>query len=594
MPGYDSRARRHCAGCVVTLFLLAGCSSQLTDQAEIVKIGIAVPRSGPAALEGEAAENGARLAIEDLNRSVSDRFRFELVVVDEGNDADKAADVALRLWQSEVKAVIGHLIPKASAIAAETYAKWNLPYISPQKSSAHTGQIFGTTFTVEAPKAPIDSAALVHLAARASGAQNIAVVGDRTASSRVLAQAFMSDAQSAGLASQFFVSESGQFDELMSRIKASSVDGVVFTGTSATSMRLFAEGFVKSGSTAKLLLPKRCDDGLTVELSSKTELVCADIQAFTVGNVTSLPAFNAKYVQRFGIADLAVAGASYDSVNVVAQAVRRAKSTDAKALIRQLRGGTFGGIGNPISFGMDGDFRGEPVIVYTARNGRKEPIASYAMTGRVRTDNGRDLNADEGFPWPPMLPSSMMVMERALVTGRTKPQLSLGQVDQRFSTALTKAGYGEKSYYEVPGGFALVTRLERIYPDGSPATDDRFPSSGAGVSGMGLWQYVRALFSAPLGRYRVIVFVVTDATFQPSMKTLNSAEAAKLLQRGFNRLPRDLGAKSFGAAHDCTILVYEFETSVAMPAGRFIGTTEAIAAPAHLDRSRVRAELQAQ
>ena len=74
------------------------------------------------------------------------------------------------------------------------------------------------------------------------------------------------------------------------------------------------------------------------------------------------------------------------------------------------------------------------------------------------------------FPWPPPRASTMMNIEDAAlrVAGDST---TLGQVDAELRAALNDAGYVDKSYFAVPDGFALVTRLEQIDDDGDvPAT----------------------------------------------------------------------------------------------------------------------------
>ena len=69
------------------------------------------------------------------------------------------------------------------------------------------------------------------------------------------------------------------------------------------------------------------------------------------------------------------------------------------------------------------------------------------------------------FPWPPPRPSTRRVLPGHLVVGAAA-QPTLGTVADRLQAALEQAGYVEYGYYRVPEGFAIATRLERIYPDG--------------------------------------------------------------------------------------------------------------------------------
>ena len=78
----------------------------------------------------------------------------------------------------------------------------------------------------------------------------------------------------------------------------------------------------------------------------------------------------------------------------------------------------------------------------------------------------------------------------------------LGDVDSILSNVLHGNGYVEQSYYAVPDGFALVTKLDQINTDGtSKALSDRWSIAPANVSlsYFSLRSYLPALFTAAPG-----------------------------------------------------------------------------------------------
>jgi len=143
-------------------------------------------------------------------------------------------------------------------------------------------------------------------------------------------------------------------------------------------------------------------------------------------------------------------------------------------------------------------------------------------------------------------------------------------LDAKLSRALDSRGYVEKSYYAVPGGFAIGTRLEQIDDSGRPKTEPaRWASSPGPINPFSLGAYVRALFTAPKGRYRIIVFIVTATPFGSSGKTVSADEAQKWLSAGLNKLPPSIGAQPYTPDVTTTALIYEFERvgdSTATPA----------------------------
>ena len=125
--------------------------------------------------------------------------------------------------------------------------------------------------------------------------------------------------------------------------------------------------------------------------------------------------------------------------------------------------------------------------------------------------------------------------------------------------ALEQARYFEYSYYRVPNGFALVARLERIGPDGTPLPEEfRFLLPGS-QEPFSLGVYIKQLFFAPEGFYQQIVIVVMDRPFTATGGTLDAPAAARLLSGGANRLSNDFETMRFTEAHRVSALIYDYE-----------------------------------
>ncbi len=197
------------------------------------------------------------------------------------------------------------------------------------------------------------------------------------------------------------------------------------------------------------------------------------------------------------------------------------------------------------------------------------------------------------FPWPPPAASGTTPIPRELLVSRSGAT-TLSDVDTRLQTALEAAGYPRGSYFAVPGGFALVTRLEQINRDGtSKAPPDRWLSTGAPpTTDFTLLGYLRALFLASPGYYRVVVFVVTPLAFAQAPVTITPAETTQWTETGLNRLPRQIGSLTFTPArHECTALVYEFQRASESDAPT-VNVPGVVLARAHLEKAGVLAALQ--
>lgn len=182
-----------------------------------------------------------------------------------------------------------------------------------------------------------------------------------------------------------------------------------------------------------------------------------------------------------------------------------------------------------------------PVLPPPSANGGDRPVAS----------------ALPDFPWPPPRYSAFEVLARDWLAPGADARL--GAAAARLEAAFDAAGYVERSYYRVPGGFALASRAEQIHADASPYPAPERWSVDPEGAGRSFADRLRALFNAPPGHYRVIVFVVTDQDFAAAPRSAPEAEARAWVSGGGLRLPSAIAAQPFTAAHYASALIYEFE-----------------------------------
>jgi len=169
-----------------------------------------------------------------------------------------------------------------------------------------------------------------------------------------------------------------------------------------------------------------------------------------------------------------------------------------------------------------------------------------------------------------MASARQLIPNNLVATGNAS--LYFMEIDQKLTKALEENGYIERSYFEAPTGFVLVTRLEQIEPDGRsktpPARWSRdMPGSSSRFSLAG---YLRALFTAPVGYYRIIAFVVGSTSFHEDKTTVTSGEAISWLTRGGSSLPDSIAMLPYKSNMSCTALIYEFERQEQIKDAQFV------------------------
>ncbi len=171
------------------------------------------------------------------------------------------------------------------------------------------------------------------------------------------------------------------------------------------------------------------------------------------------------------------------------------------------------------------------------------------------------------FPWPPPRPSAAFTLPRTLLWRALSvtdaagfAARRMGDFDTMLSAALDRAGYVERSYYQVPGGFALATQLERIDDDGQSAKGEARWILGQPQRGsFSLGDYLKALFAAAPGRFRIVVLVVSSMPFTTSDVEPGVETARAWVTGGMSALPPDIAAQPYGPNGGTQALVYEFE-----------------------------------
>jgi hypothetical protein len=178
------------------------------------------------------------------------------------------------------------------------------------------------------------------------------------------------------------------------------------------------------------------------------------------------------------------------------------------------------------------------------------------MAGPVRSE---DASREREFSWPPIWVSSKQdIPERAFRQTRGE-RVRVSDVATKLGLALLDAGYLTRSYLAVPEGFALITRLERIKPDGTPFPEgQRWVGEKKPIREFKLSDYVEALSRAEPGSYRVLAFVVRPGNLD-SATGVDPEEKAEWLKDDLNRVPPSVSEYAYTADYRCAAYVFEFE-----------------------------------
>jgi hypothetical protein len=198
---------------------------------------------------------------------------------------------------------------------------------------------------------------------------------------------------------------------------------------------------------------------------------------------------------------------------------------------------------------------------YPTMEGRQRALIEGWRAEHERDDRGNeDFNIDSqthNGVWPPPKASAWSDVPRDFLQKRQK-EVKLLETAAVLEGALEKAGYSERSYYPIPQGFALVSRVEQIKTDGTPQP----PSlrwSFKSPKNFSISSYLQALFQGQPGLYRSLLFIVTTNPVLQSSELATFKVSLDWAWSGGSRLPVSTGALPFTTEYRCTAFVYEFE-----------------------------------
>jgi branched-chain amino acid transport system substrate-binding protein len=220
------------------LALLAAAGSASAQ--EVVKIGHVGPTSGGIAHLGKDNENGARMAVDELNaKGVTiggKKVKFELLAEDDGGDPKQGTAAAQKLVDSKVAGVVGHLNSGTSIPASKIYSDAGIPQVSPSATNPkYTRQGFKTTFRLVADDVHLGGTLGKYAVTQLKG-KSIAVIDDRTAYGQGVADEFEKGVKAAGgktVAREFTNDKATDFTAILTNLKAKKPDVVFFGGMDA-------------------------------------------------------------------------------------------------------------------------------------------------------------------------------------------------------------------------------------------------------------------------------------------------------------------------------------------------------------------------
>ena len=333
---------------------IAAVSTMAAAQDQVVKLGHVAPMSGAQASYGKDNENGARMAIEDLNAQGvtigGKKVKFELMAEDDAADPKQGTAAAQKLCDSKVAGVIGHLNSGTTIPASKVYNDCGIPMVTGAATNPNlTKPGYKTTFRIIAN----DNALGAGLAAYAAE-KGIKVVDE-----------------------QFTTDKATDFMAILTAIKSKNPDAIFFGGMHPQAAPMLRQMDQLGMGNVKYF----GGDGICTQeiiqlvAGAKTlaNVVCAEGGA-SLDKMPGGKAWKAKYDAKYPGQFQVYSPYTYDATFLIVDAMKRANSVDPKVYVNELAKSNFKGVTANIAFEQNGEMKNPSISLYVYRDGKKVPL----------------------------------------------------------------------------------------------------------------------------------------------------------------------------------------------------------------------------
>ncbi|SDP79476.1 amino acid/amide ABC transporter substrate-binding protein, HAAT family [Rhodoferax sp. OV413] len=351
---------------------------------QVVKIGHVAPMSGGQAHYGKDNENGARMAVEDLNTQNivigGKKIKFELVAEDDAADPKQGTAAAQKLCDAKVNGVVGHLNSGTTIPASKVYNDCGIPHITGAATNPNlTKPGYKTTYRIIANDNSL-GAGLAFYAIDALKLKKVAIIDDRTAYGQGVAEVFKKTALAKGMTvvdEQFTTDKATDFMAILTSIKSKAPDAIFFGGMDPqagpmlrqmeqlgmTNVKYFGGDGLCTNEVAKLAAGAKTLDNV----------VCAEGGA-SLAKMPGGEAWKKRYDAKFPGQFQIYSPYTYDATMVLVDAMKRANSTDPKVYTPEIIKTNYKGVTTTIGFEANGELKNPAITLSVYKDGKKTAL----------------------------------------------------------------------------------------------------------------------------------------------------------------------------------------------------------------------------
>ena len=366
---------------IVVAAAVALCAGAVHAEDIVVRIGQVGPVSGSQAHYGKDEQNGARMAVDDLNKQNfmigGKRAKFELQAEDDAADPKQGTAAATKLCDQKVNGVVGHLNSGTTIPAAKIYFGCGIPQISPSATNPGYTQLhYNTAFRVLANDNAL-GAGLALYAADALKLKRVAVIDDRSAYGQGVADVFKKSAMARGIeivSEQYTTDKATDFMSILTAVKSKNPDGIFYGGMDPQAGPMLRQIETLGMANVKFFGGDGICTEKLIELSAGAKTLANVVCAGGGASIEKMPGgvewkkrYDAAYPGEYQI----YSPFAYDAVMVLADSMKRAGSADPKVYLPFVGKTNYKGVTTTVQFDADGELKNPAMTFYAFKDGKK-------------------------------------------------------------------------------------------------------------------------------------------------------------------------------------------------------------------------------
>ena len=304
---------------------------------DTIKVGVYGDLTGATSSFGQSTKNGIELAVEEINNAGGvNGKKIQLVVEDDQGRPEQAKTVVSKLInQDKVQALLGEVASTNSLAAAPVAQEAKIPMITPSSTNPKVTQV-GDFISRVCFIDPFQGAVMARFSANTLKAKTAAVLGDVNSDySKGLSEVFEQEFTKLGgkvVTKSAYTQNDQDYKGQLTNIRNLNPDVIYIPGYYGN-VAIIAKQARELGMNMPLLGGDGWDSPELWKLGGPALKNAYISNHYSADNpAPEIQNFVKAYTAKFGVAPDSLAALAYDSAKVLADAIKRAGSTDGTKL----------------------------------------------------------------------------------------------------------------------------------------------------------------------------------------------------------------------------------------------------------------------